>query len=314
MDDPLRIIAETTGVFLRREALDCGYDDRALARSLRASVIHRVRHGAYCFADQWAVSTPEERHLIVARGVLRETPGPVAFSHTTALLVHGIATWGIDLRRVHVTRLDGGAARIERDVVHHVWECTDEEVVHVDGLPVVSVPRAVIEAATLGTVESGLVSADSALHHGLCDPDQPRSHFAGMNHWPGSQRIHVVLHHMDGRSETPGEARSRYMFWRQGMPTPELQHHVYDASGALLGVTDFAWIQLRTFGEFDGQQKYHRYLQPGETPGDAVFREKQREDRIRELTGYRMVRLVWRDLNDPVGTAARFWAALRRTT
>lgn len=305
MDDPLRVIARTDGVFLRREALDAGYDDKGIARMLRAKAWHRVRHGAYCFADIWATSTREERHLILARAVLRTTPGPVALSHTTALLVHGIAMWGADLTRVHVTRLDKGAGRTERDVEHHVGLLLESEVTHVGGLPVVVPARAVIEAATRLTLESALVSADSALNRRTCTPDDLHRTFREMNHWPGSQHIHVVLHHMDGRAESPGETRARFLFWRQGVPTPDLQFSVYDG-GKLVAVTDFVWHDRKTFGEFDGAVKYGRLLREGEDPGEAVFREKIREDLVRDITGYGCGRLVWLDLARPRQTAARF--------
>lgn len=312
MDEPLRVIAEADGVFLRREALGCGYDDKTIARRVRAGTWHRVRHGAYCFGDVWSTATPEEKHLLLARAVLRSTPGPVALSHTTALLAHGVAVWGADLRRVHVTRLGRGAARLEPDVVHHVAHARAAEVGLVDGSPVFSVGRSVVEAATVLGLESALVSADSALHARLTDPDELRSVFAAMTHRPGAQKIHVVLHHMDGRAETPGESRSNFLFWRQGLPRPELQHAVHDESGALLAETDFAWHEFKTFGEFDGRQKYGRLLRPGEDPGDAVFREKVREDRVRELTGYRFVRWVWADLARPGETADRIRRVLRQ--
>ena len=275
MDDPLRLIAEQDGVFLRSEALDCGYDDKRIARMVRSGLWHRVRHGCYCFGDVWSTYNAEEKHVVLAKAVLRTTPGPVALSHTTALLVHGIAVWGADLSRVHVTRLDAGAARIERDVVHHVGICSEEEVVLVNGMPVVVPARAVIEAATMLSLESALVSADSALFRRTTDPDQLHCMFARMNHWPGSQKIHVVLHHMDGRSESVGETRSRFLFWRQGLPRPELQFEVRDSNGVVVAVTDFVWHDRKAFGEFDGQLKYGRLRRPGETPGDAVFREKQ---------------------------------------
>ncbi len=309
MDDPLRVISESDGVFLRHEALSSGYDDKTIARMVRAQVWHRVRHGAYCFGDVWSMSSVEERHLILARAVLRTTPGPVVLSHTTALLVHGIAVWGADLTRVHVTRLDGGAGRRERDVEHHVGRCGEVDVTTREGLPVVVASRAVIEAATVLSLEAALVSADSALHRLTCDPDELRRMFEKMNHWPGSQRIHVMLHHMDGRSESPGETRSRFMFWRQGLPVPELQFQIFEG-GELLAITDFAWHGQRVFGEFDGRSKYGRLLRPHETAGDAVFREKRREDRVRSLTGYTFVRLTWQDLAHPARTAARFRQAL----
>jgi hypothetical protein len=156
------------------------------------------------------------------------------------------------------------------------------------GLPVVAPARAVIEASMLLSLEAALVSADSALNRQTCTPDQLRRMFARLNHWPGSQRIHVVLHHMDGRAESPGETRSRFMFWRQGLPVPELQFHVYDEGGELVAITDFAWHEQKVFGEFDGQVKYGRLLREGEEPGDAVFREKRREDLVRAITGIRL--------------------------
>jgi hypothetical protein len=305
MDDPLRLVTEFLGVFLRREALECGYDDKRIARLVRTKVWHRVRQGAYCFEDVWAVSTPEQRHLILARAVLRTTPGPVVLSHTTALLAHGIAIWGADLTRVHVTRLDTGAGRRERDVEHHVGLVHESDVALVDALPVVVPARAVIEAATLLTLESALVSADSALNRRTCDPDELHRISGRLNHWPHSQRMHVVLHHMDGRAESPGETRARFLFWRQGLPRPELQFPVYDGS-TLVAVLDFVWHDRKAFGEFDGRLKYGRGLRPGEDAGDAVFREKRREDLVRSITGYGCGRLVWVDLDAPARTAARF--------
>ncbi|MET0837654.1 MAG: type IV toxin-antitoxin system AbiEi family antitoxin domain-containing protein, partial [Marmoricola sp.] len=43
--DALRKICARYVVFLRREAIALGYDDRALALSVRRGVIHRVRRG-----------------------------------------------------------------------------------------------------------------------------------------------------------------------------------------------------------------------------------------------------------------------------
>jgi hypothetical protein len=310
MEDPLRIIASESGVFLRREAIACGYSDKMLASLRQRGVLHRVRQGAYCFADVWSTYTPHERHLCLARAVLRTTSGPVALSHTTALLVHGVAVWGADLTRVHVTRLDDGAGRIEADVRHHVGACSIEDVTEVGGLPVVVAERAVIESATVLGLESALVSADSALHLRLCDPMGLYRRFGEMNCWSGSRKIHMMLGWMDGRAESVGETRGRFLFRRTGLPVPELQFEVYDDQGVLVAVTDFVWHGHRAFGEFDGKVKYTRYRRPGEEPGDVVFREKKREDLVRRLTGYGCGRMVWGDLSRPQQTSAYFRSVL----
>ena len=306
MVDPLRVIAHDSGVFLRREAIECGYTDKALARLRHQRVLHRVRHGAYCHYDTWSEATREERHLILARAVRRTTPGDIAFSHTTAALLHGLDVWGADLSRVHVTRIDDGAKRRERDVDHHVGILDASDVVDVAGLPTVPVARSVIEHTGLFGVERGLVVADHALRIGACTRSDLYAAHDAIAHWPGMLGVHVVLLLMDGASESVGESRSRHLFWSSGLPAPELQHRVIDRAGALLGRTDFWWERQRVFGEFDGRVKYGRLLRAGEAPGDVVFREKRREDRFREMLGARCARLTWADLERPRETGERF--------
>ena len=293
-------------MFLRREAIAAGYTDKMLGALRRRGVLHRVRHGCYCFQDAWSPMTSEEQHLILARAVLRVTPGPVVLSHVTALVAHGVAVWGVDLSRVDVTRLETGAGRVEPDVRHHVGVCAEDEITEVDGLPVMRVERALVEAATVLDPESALVSADAALHARLCDPDAIRCSFARSIHWAGSRYVHAMLRLMDGRAESVGESRSRWLFVSQGLPEPELQFEVYDDHGVLIAVTDFVWHAHKAFGEFDGKVKYTKLAREGEGPGDVVFREKQREDLVRRITGYRCGRLVWSDLGAPARTAAYF--------
>lgn len=312
--DPLRVIAEQEGVFLRREAVACGYQDRQIAAMCRAGVWYRVKHGCYVFSDVWSRLTAEQRHVVLAQAVGRVTPGPVVYSHVTALIVHGIAVWGADLSRVHVTRQDDGAARLLPGTVHHVGELQDTDVVLVGRLRVTTPTRAVIEAATVLSLESALVSADSAQHLGLTDRVALRREFERLHHWPGSQKIHVMLMYTDGKRESVGETRSCVLFRAAGIPPPTLQVEVRDDRGVLVAITDFAWDAYRVFGEFDGRSKYLRAYDPDDDPADVVYREKRREDRVRELTGYSFFRLEWADLARVHQTARRFWDLVGRRT
>jgi len=306
MDERLRYLERTFGFFTRSEARDCGYTDKAVAAALRAREWHRIRHGAYCYRDTWSALSPEARHVVLARAVVRSMQGRVALTHATSLLCQQVDVWGTDLSRVHVTRLDGGAGRIERDVHHHVAVLRERDLAERDGLLVSEPARAVLEHACDSPTQTGLVSANSALHKELLNPDGLHRGLPAVVNWRGARKVQVVVRLADGRVESVGESRSIYLFWTQGLPMPELQYHVYDEHGRLLGIVDFAWPEHRLFGEFDGKIKYGRLLKEGQDPGEVVFQEKRREDLIRETTGFGMGRLIWLDLSSPVVTGNRF--------
>ena len=121
--DPLRFICEQDGFFTRAMARDVGYDDKAVDSMIRSGVWHRFRRAYYSFADLWSTLDDVERHRVRSRAVLHSLGEAVALSHVSGAVAHGIDIWGVDLARVHVTRLDGGAGRVEGDVVHHVGVC-----------------------------------------------------------------------------------------------------------------------------------------------------------------------------------------------
>lgn len=127
-----------------------------------------------------------------------------------------------------------------------------------------------------------------------------------MVRWPGTRKVQLVVRLADGGAASPGETRSRYIFWTQNLPAPVLQFPVHDEDGCLVGISDFGWPEHKLLGEFDGKVKYGRLLSPGQEPGDVVFAEKRREDRIREVTQWRVARLVWDDLAQPRVVGARF--------
>src|SRR6185437_15513357 len=111
-----------------------------------AGVWVRVRRGYYTYADLWAPLDAEGQHLTRARCVLDSLGPGVALSHVSAALAHGLTVWDVPLDRVHVTRLDGAAGRVEGGVVHHEGFSLSQDVVVVDGMRVMAADRAAIEA------------------------------------------------------------------------------------------------------------------------------------------------------------------------
>jgi len=309
--DELRILVELNGFFTRAEARELGYDDRAVSQAVRAGIWHRIRRGYYSFADIWLALDDVQRHRVRSHAVLRSLGGNVALSHVSGVIEHGIATWGLDLSRVHVTRLDGGAGRVEGDVVHHEGVCVAADVLEVPAGRVLTPARCVLEAGSRVGGERALVMTDSLLHLGLSDADQLGASFRRLEHWPWMRRMHVPVRMADDGAESPGESRGRWLFRMHRLPRPETQYQVYD-SDRLVATTDWCWPGEGLFGEFDGAIKYGRVLKPGQDVGEVVFAEKQREDLVREITSFGMVRLVWADYDRPKVTAARIQRLLRR--
>jgi hypothetical protein len=305
----LQAIARREGAFLRREAVEHAVDDAALRRATRAGRLVRVRHGAYTFPSEWD-GDDRHRHVVRSRAAMRVLGDRVALSHHSASALLGIDLWDVPFDQVHVTRLDGGAGRTEGDIRHHEGLVLDDDIVDVAGLRVMRPVRAALESASLSGLERGLVTVDSGLRSGLFTAADLAAQHALMQCWPGTQHLHLVTRLADARSGSVGESRSRYFFYANRLPAPELQFPVY-YGGRLVGITDFAWPALGVLGEFDGRVKYGRLLRPGEDPGDAVFREKRREDLLRRVTGWRMIRLVWADLHRAVRTAAWLASELR---
>jgi hypothetical protein len=310
LETALRSIAAARGVLLRREAIEIGLEDRDLRRAVRSGDLVKVRHGAYAFTDEVAELTATGRHALLGRAVMRTLGDRVAASHHTACALHDMELWDVPLNVAHVTRLDGGAGRAEGDVHHHEGLVLADDVQVVGDVRAMRPARAALESAALSGVERGLVTVNSGLHRKLFSADELMAQHRLMQSWPGSQHLQVVTRLADGRAESVGESRTLFMLWSQGLPMPELQFEVRE-NGRLVGITDFAWPEHRLIVEFDGRLKYEKFLRPGEKPGDAVFREKIREDHIRRVTGWRVVRLIWADLAYPTRTAALLRSVMR---
>ncbi len=186
----------------------------------------------------------------------------------------------------------------------HAAPLRPEEIVVVDGVPVTAPARTVVDTARGAPFTVAVVIADAALEAGLVDRPALARAVEHAHRRPGVGQARRVVAFADRGGHSVGESRSRVLLARAGLPPPVLQWPVTDGVGRHLGTTDFAWPDLRTLGEFDGLVKYGRLLRPGQSPGDAVVAEKYREDRLRD-EGFRVVRWIWRELDDVDVIAAR---------
>ena len=299
------------GIFLRREAVAVGLSDEDLRKLVRSGELVRIRHGAYIHADGWTPLTAEDRHVLHVRAVMLTHDERVAVSHFSAVLVHQMDLWNAPLDRVHLTRLDAGSGRTTGDVVHHEGLWLPSDLTETRGLPVVRPVRAALEAVCLLDAEAGLAVLDSGLRMELFTKDELVEQAGLMRSWPDARRMEIVVRLADGRSGSVGESRSRYVFWRFGIPKPELQWPVFDENGELIGYADFAWPAYGVLGEFDGKAKYTRLLRDTEDVTAVVLREKDRENAMRRATRFTFHRWGWSVLDTPQVLVNQTWSVLR---
>ncbi|MGZ8821426.1 MAG: type IV toxin-antitoxin system AbiEi family antitoxin domain-containing protein [Aeromicrobium sp.] len=283
------------GYFSRGQAIDCGYRDRDLKAAVGAGLIVRLRHGIYAFGDLYGHLDEAARHLVVANAIADKLGHHVALSHTSACVSWGLDVYDVDLRSVHVTRLDGAHGRREAGVAYHVGAVGDGDVREVQGRLVMEPSRAVIEAATMSSIESSMVTASSALRCNLVAKAQLEETSRNLAKWQGGRKAGIAVRLSDGLCESVGEVRSLHLCWREGLPRPQSQFKVVDASGSVVARTDFAWLDHRHLGEFDGMVKYGRLNKYQTEPGRAITDEKIREDLAR-APGFGMSRWTWPEL------------------
>lgn len=300
MDVSEVLVPTEVGFFTRAQALARGESDKSLRAELRAGTLVRLRHGSYARADLVAGLDDRARHLLLARAALHQQRGEVALAGPSAALLHGFDVFGHDLGVVHLARLDLGSGRREAGVVHHViGPAAGLRVTHLGGVLVVSPEDAVWQTALLSSLEGGVVTADSALHQRPTLAGPLRALVARTRAQPSSRTARLALRLSRAEAESAGESLTRVACFRHGIPSPDLQHEVFDPSGRLIGRTDLFWEGARLLGEFDGKIKYGRLLRKGETSTDAVVREKRREDAMRR-TRCGMARFTWSEVQPDV--------------
>lgn len=300
-----------SGLLLRRDAVAQGYDDNLLAREVRAGRLCRIRQGAYADGPTWRRLDDRGQHCLLSDAVLMQYDDNVALSHGSNVLRLGGPQYGLDLSHVHLTHFEGGGRRTA-GVIHHEGRCGLLDVTRINGHWATSPPRTVLDIAIADGLVVGVVVADDFIHRRLTSTEELRHLYVSMADWPGALIVRLVIDLATGKSESVGESLGWLLFRNQRLPRPEQQFEIRYPHGGIAGRTDWAWPELGLLGEFDGKSKYLQHRLPGETIEEAVLREKRREDLLRELTGWRFIRLVWADLFHPEATAQRIRQAMAR--
>lgn len=252
---------------------------------------------------RWRGLSPESRHRAeVLATAFSETGSDPVFSHVSAAVL-----WGLPLYRVRPTRVHALTAPNQRHsttgILRHEGTVPDADIAEIRGIRCTSLARTVFDVARTVAPEAALAVADAALALVGGDPwdfddqaaDALLGELAARTRRPGARGILQARHIVDladGRAQLPLESVTRYRLHQAGFARPRLQVPVDRADGGRFWM-DIAVDQSQTFLECDGRAKYRDVELRGERSAeDVVLGEKVREDWVRAVTGWRVVRVM----------------------
>lgn len=151
----------------RRDLLAEGHTDEGVRAAIRAGRLTRVRPGVYVEPDDPSRPDTDARHRRLVEATLPLLAPGAVLSHATAVVMHGLPSWGIALRRMHVTRDLSAGGRAGRHVHLHAAPLPAGDVVTVGTTPVTAVARTVVDVARSCSFESAVTVADAALFRGV---------------------------------------------------------------------------------------------------------------------------------------------------
>ena len=284
------------GLVFAQHLRELGVTRSLVDRALRRRELYRVRHGIYARPPVATREGRADHHRNLVRALLAVAPDHTV-SHLSAAAMHRLPIIGEWPQRVDVVALDaaGGSSRVGF-TAHRASVRPETHII--DGVAVTSLERTLVDVAATSTLLVATVMLDSALRSGLCAAESISEELERVAPRYGRRRAEVAISFADGRSASVGESLSRVRIHQLDFAAPELQVHVSTQRGEF--DVDFGWTDAALFGEFAGFGKYAReeYLE-GETPAQAVVREKSREDAIRAKTKRAFVRWGWDDAFSP---------------
>jgi len=293
-------------------------------RGLEPDSLTRLDRGAFVQTGEWQEHFREARQRTLADVVHRRIDPEVggAFSHETALALHGLPVFdGFD-ERVHMIAPGAhprhGAAR----VVRHHCPLPPADTCRIGDLAVTTLERTVFDVVRLTSPAAAIVAMDAALHvRAAPHPGESfdaaaeerfradiRGRIADAVGARGIRQARFVVEFADGRAESPGESLLRWRVWQTSLGDVEPQWRV-ELPGGRHARLDLALPHRRLWLEFDGAVKTTDPLMlAGRMPAEVLAAQDARQRAVERATGWRCVRFGWAD----VLSLDAFTDALRR--
>jgi predicted transcriptional regulator of viral defense system len=275
------------GVVTRAQLHDVGLSRQAVDKRVRAGRLHRVHRGVYAVGH--ARLTKHARYLAA---VLACGEGAV-LSHASAAEL-----WRLPCppeRSVHVTVPGRGGRAARNGIVVHRAALPEDEMTKVDGIPVTTPVRTVIDLAD--------TSPRRTLERALDEAAYLRLDLSGLKPRPGRRGAGllatVLAEHTAGTTRTRSELEELLLdlCHTHRLPRPEVNGHV-------LGYEiDFLWRPQRLVVETDSVAAHGTR---------AAFERDRVRDADLTAAGWRVVRITYRRLATSPDAVARLLRRLLR--
>ena len=190
-------------------------------------------------------------------------------------------------------------------VVHESLEIDDEDRAEVDGIPCTSATRTLFDLARRLSPVLLDANIDAALRRDLVTMDELRRTTARLatKGRPGGRRFRQAVESRSDHAALPESVPERVladMLVRSGLPAPQHQFVIRDASGAFIARVDLAYPEWMVVVEYDSVEHH--------TGTTAHVRDSIRRDAIGDL-GYTVLTATKADLQD---RGARIAGLIRR--
>ncbi|HXE44759.1 MAG TPA: type IV toxin-antitoxin system AbiEi family antitoxin domain-containing protein [Conexibacter sp.] len=276
------------GVVTRRQLRDLGLTSSMVEVRIETGLLIRLHRGVYAVGHR---QLRAQGHWLAA--VLACGPG-AALSHREAAALHGLRP--SSRGRIDVTtprRLRDRRAGID---VHHATTLKARDVTNLEGIPVTTVERTLVDLANVVPQDSLAKALREAEHLRIVDAKKLQATLERARHRPGSghARLTAVLeeHRRRGAQLTRSVLEDRFLKLceRHGLPRPRTNLHVEGLE------VDACWPDCRLAVELDGWARHQdRY---------AFQRDREKGNALTQA-GWRLLRFTHDEiLRRPAETAA----------
>lgn len=292
------IATDQRGLFTLAQAAACGIPRRTVSGRAAQGRYDMVHPGVYGIAGS------EDTWMRSVFGAVLSASEPAAASHRTAARL-----WGMTDRRPRTIEVVSQRHfRVKRSefTVHESKDLVDHDIARIDGIPVTSAARTVVDLGA--SAPSWLVEKclDSGLRRELFtiwDVHRFMCRVARRGRTGIGTIRPLVEERLTWRGVTESDLEDlfRRIVALSPYPMPDTQHVLLDGDGGFVGRYDFAYPARLSIIETDSEG-YH--MDP------ASFRRDREKQNGAHLLGWTVYRVTWRQLIDDPESVLRIIAAI----